>query len=231
MKCKNLLKIFLTLVIVLCLIVFTACAGQSEGTIEGDSETATESESKEGSETEQEPEIIDEPEEEITYKTVFEEIRDAYEHLMNGDTSDGTGVGYLRYPEVQWTVDNYDEVGGVVYSLYDINSDGTPEMVMGYPEFYPVDTDTNYTVFEIYAFDGKEAVPLRRTFETDFDYINIYDDGTIGTHIGNGGDPNEEVYVIQENSAELEHTGTRDILDNQAKSAEIHFNMIIEKIE
>ena len=231
MKCKNLLKIFLTLVIVLCLIVFTACAGQSEGTIEGDSETATESESKEGSETEQEPEIIDEPEEEITYKTVFEEIRDAYEHLMNGDTSDGTGVGYLRYPEVQWTVDNYDEVGGVVYSLYDINSDGTPEMVMGYPEFYPVDTDTNYTVFEIYAFDGKEAVPLRRTFETDFDYINIYDDGTIGTHIGNGGDPNEEVYVIQENSAELEHTGTWDILDNQAKSAEIHFNMIIEKIE
>lgn len=231
MKCKNLLKIFLTLVIVLCLIVFTACAGQSEGTIEGDSETATESESEEGSEIEQEPEIINEPEEEITYKTVFEETRDAYEHLMNGDTSDGTGVGYLRYPEVQWTVDNFDEVGGVVYSLYDINSDGTPEMVMGYPEFYPVDTDTNYTVFEIYAFDGKEAVPLRRTFETDFDYINIYDDGTICTHVGNGGDPNEEVYVIQENSAELEHTGTRDILDNQAKSAEIHFNMIIEKIE
>lgn len=167
------------------------------------------------------------PVEEISYETAFEEIRLGYELCMAGD--DG-GVGYLRYPEVQWTVENMDEVGGVVYSLYDINSDGTPEMIMGYPEFYTPDSDTNFTVFEIYAFDGKYAVPIRGIFETEFDYINIYSDGTICTHIGNGGDPNEEVYELEAGSAKLNHIGSRNIFEKETKPAEIHFNKVIEKI-
>lgn len=223
-------KIVIVLILMFCLLVFTGCALNDETNETPDSSEETvdtsDSNDEQAGESEQEADV-EETETEIKYETAFEEIRLGYELCMAGD--DG-GVGYLRYPEVQWTVENMDEVGGVVYSLYDINSDGTPEMIMGYPEFYTPDSDTNFTIFEIYAFDGKYAVPIRRTFETDYDYINIYSDGTIGTHIGNGGDPNEEVYELEVGSAKLNHIGNRNIFEKETKPAEIHFNKVIEKI-
>lgn len=181
---------------------------------------------KEAPKEEEEPEPEPEPADTVSYLSVFEEIRRGYEDCMSGSGKSP----YIDYPEVQWTVKNKAEYGGVKYSLYDINDDGTPEMVMGYPEFYVPDSDTNFTIYEIYAFDRDHAVPLTGSFETKYDYINVYSDGTICTHIGNGGDPNEEVYVLPEYSSNLEHKGSRNIFESDAKDAEIHYESILTGI-
>ena len=101
---------------------------------------------------------------------------------------------------------------------------------MGYPEFYIPDSDTNFTVFEIYAFDRDHAVPLAAYFETEYDYINIYSDGTVCTHVGNGGDPNEEVYELLEYSSYLEHKGSRNVFESNAHGAEIHYECILTPV-
>ena len=161
------------------------------------------------------------------YNPVFEEIRAGYEACMYGEGKSP----FIDYSEVQWTVENKADVGGVTYAIYDINKDGTPEMIMGYPEFYIPDSDTNFTVYEIYAFDRDHAVPLSSYFETKYDYINIYDDGTIRTHVGNGGDPTEEVYLIPAFGAYLDHTGTASINDDyRPEPADIHYTSILKYV-
>ncbi len=164
------------------------------------------------------------------YASVFESVRAQYEDAMTGNASNPL---LSEYWVVQWTADNKDQYGGVRYALHDLNGDGTPEMIMGYPEFYIPDVDTNYTIFEIYAFDRDHAVPLTPYFETKYDYINIDEDGTIATHVGNGGDPNEELYMLPpyENSSYLEHTGTRNIREDvRPKSLVLHFASILTPI-
>ena len=179
------------------------------------------------SEEEPEPEPENTQADPSAYNPVFEEIRAGYEACMYGEGKSP----FIDYSEVQWTVENKADVGGVTYAIYDINKDGTPEMIMGYPEFYIPDSDTNFTVYEIYAFDRDHAVPLSSYFETKYDYINIYDDGTIRTHVGNGGDPTEEVYLIPAFGAYLDHTGTASINDDyRPEPADIHYTSILKYV-
>ena len=134
----------------------------------------------------------------------FEEVRAGYEACMSGNATKDSP--YLKYPAVQWSI----EYGvPVKYALYDINEDGTLEMLMGHED------EGGYTPFEIYAFDGTDTAPLTPGFVRDFTYINICKDNTIRTHIGNGGDPREDIYELPANGAELVHSGSINIYETE----------------
>jgi hypothetical protein len=96
----------------------------------------------------------------------------------------------------------------------DVNKDGTPEMIMGYPEWAAEATDNIYTPFEIYAFDGTSAVPLTKGFVKDFDYLSIAPDGMLWTHRGNGGDPIIETYSLPQGGSEVEYLGDLNIMED-----------------
>ena len=152
------------------------------------------------------------PEEAPTAESAFEEIRQGYEQCMSeGAKGDSP---YLEYSAVRWTVENIDSCGAVAYALYDVNKDGTPEMIMGYPEWAAEATDNIYTPFEIYAFDGTSAVPLTKGFVKEFDYLSIAPDGMLWTHRGNGGDPIIETYSLPQGGSEVEYLGDLNIMED-----------------
>ncbi len=181
----------------------------------------------------------EEPESEVkqtdasAYNDAFEQIRFGYEMCM---AEDPRGDEYLEYRGVEWTVENKQDVGGVAYALYDINSDGIPEMIMGYPEFYWPDIDYNswFFPFEIYAFDGEKAVPLCKDLVDQYGLHNIHigKNGSIILTEGNGGISSQAYCELSQHGSSLKVTDFYDSI-NYPNGPEFNFDHYVngEKLE
>ena len=112
----------------------------------------------------------------------YQEVLRAYETSMNADPA--TDPIYDTYDWARTWIDTRGEGASVEHAEVDLNGDGVPEMVMaayvnygdGWEEWYP---------FEIYTYDGANAIALFVGQITTADWLHLATDGTMWTTRGN----------------------------------------------
>ena len=114
---------------------------------------------EESSEVEEEP--IPEEKAPVTdgWQDAYQQVLDGYQMCM----SEGLGGSspYLEYIWVQRTLEVQDGSRVLRYALHDVNHDGLLELVLAMEQAMNEEaSELWYTPFEIYTFDGTQAVPL-----------------------------------------------------------------------
>ena len=142
----------------------------------------------------------------------FQTILAGYQDCMSGGL--GGSSPYLYYECVRLTLEAWDESCRLVYGLYDVNSDGTPELVLAM-ETRLWTGQMSYTPFEVYAFDGKGAVPLCRELLEVYEVPVIGDNGTIWSTVREGDSSSVTFYELPYHGSELMQTMHFDLITSE----------------
>lgn len=139
------------------------------------------------------------------YQTVLDGYRDCMAEGPGGTSP------YLYYECVRLTLEAWDPSCRLVYGLYDVNGDGTPELVLAM-EIRLWNGAPSYTEFEVYAFDGTGAVPLCRELLEVEEVPVIGDNGTIWSTLREGESSPVTFYELPFHGSELVQTMHFDLI-------------------
>ena len=139
------------------------------------------------------------------YQTVLDGYRNCMAEGLGGTSP------YLYYECVRLTLEAWDPSCRLVYGLYDVNGDGTPELVLAM-EILLWTGAPSYTEFEVYAFDGTGAVPLCRELLKVDEVPVIGDNGTIWSTLREGESSSVTFYELPFHGSELVQTMHFDLI-------------------
>ena len=139
------------------------------------------------------------------YQTVLDGYRDCMAEGLGGTSP------YLYYECVRLTLEAWDPSCRLVYGLYDVNGDGTPELVLAM-EILLWTGAPSYTEFEVYAFDGTGAVPLCLGLLEEYEVPVIGNNGTIWSTLREGESSSVTFYELPFHGSELVQTMHFDLI-------------------
>ena len=136
----------------------------------------------------------------VAYQNIIEGYREALAQGPDGDSP------YLQYEFVRnaaGQTDNTNWQGTMNYAVYDVNGDGTDELIVA--SYYE---ETWYLAFEMYTYADGEAIPLFREPEPDLERFYVAPDGILWTARGNGGIDPVNVYTLPAGGTALTYERT-----------------------